>query len=490
MTSNPSSGGPLSSSPVSARGISPVHRRSISPGDLSELTSRAARHSPTLSRSFDPHDPQARERQRTMDVDMALQLSLARREPFLPSPVTAFPSGVLASSPFDSVSNNAPDLPFSMRPDNDIIEEHDDLHHTDGRFESQNVGDELPHRPSLADLHQHGADPSVRSGETGHEEPSSLNFGLPSYQANVSQSTFSFTIMEEFATAEKAKLGLSSSLSPKFVLSSSTRGRPKPQVDPSAQSDPSCSTSAPAVEGAQPEGQPDAASQEQSSPRTMRHRKLSQSNAFPRAHRKGIGGKMALFENGAHDASSSFSARLGMALGGHGRVSDPNVAAAPPTGGILNTGHDRPYRFSFYSNSFAATIHARSLSELPAERQTFEQLFSGIQPTTQDGINGADTSLPPPIAIPGKDRPSSSMAFPYQDSAKPNLNVNTIHGNHNPNSNRHSAGGPPEKSGLGGFNTMNEGVNTWWLDVLSPTDEEMKMLSKVYFSFDRTSIVL
>jgi len=274
------------------------------------------------------------------------------------------------------------------------------------------------------------------------------------------------------------------------VLSSSTRGRPKPQVDPSAQSDPSCSTSAPAVEGAQPEGQPDAASQEQSSPRTMRHRKLSQSNAFPRAHRKGIGGKMALFENGAHDASSSFSARLGMALGGHGRVSDPNVAAAPPTGGILNTGHDRPYRFSFYSNSFAATIHARSLSELPAERQTFEQLFSGIQPTTQDGINGADTSLPPPIAIPGKDRPSSSMAFPYQDSAKPNLNVNTIHGNHNPNSNRHSAGGPPEKSGLGGFNTMNEGVNTWWLDVLSPTDEEMKMLSKVYFSFDRTSIVL
>lgn len=34
----------------------------------------AARHSPTLTRSYDPTDPELVERQRTMDVDFAIQL--------------------------------------------------------------------------------------------------------------------------------------------------------------------------------------------------------------------------------------------------------------------------------------------------------------------------------------------------------------------------------------------------------------------------------
>ncbi|KAF6762058.1 hypothetical protein DFP72DRAFT_595015 [Ephemerocybe angulata] len=45
-----------------------------------EDPTRPARHSPTLVRSFNPNDPDVRERQRTMDVDMAMQLSRARRE--------------------------------------------------------------------------------------------------------------------------------------------------------------------------------------------------------------------------------------------------------------------------------------------------------------------------------------------------------------------------------------------------------------------------
>ncbi|ETW83532.1 cora metal ion transporter [Heterobasidion irregulare TC 32-1] len=88
--------------------------------------------------------------------------------------------------------------------------------------------------------------------------------------------------------------------------------------------------------------------------------------------------------------------------------------ASPPTG--AGTGHDRPYRFSFYSNSLSATIHARSLSELPAEGQTFEDLFGGASKTA--------------------------------------LNDQRL-------------GNDPEGQ-------------TWWLDVLSPTDEEMKMLSRVF----------
>ncbi|EIW76302.1 magnesium transporter [Coniophora puteana RWD-64-598 SS2] len=105
-------------------------------------------------------------------------------------------------------------------------------------------------------------------------------------------------------------------------------------------------------------------------------------------------------------------------------------------GGIINTGHDRPYRFSFYSNALSQTIHARSLSELPSEGQTFEDLFSGMQ-----------TPVPPP---PGSGSGSNSRGTTA-------------------NANARLVGGGDEYQG-----------KTWWLDVLSPTDEEMRVLSKVF----------
>lgn len=78
------------------------------------------------------------------------------------------------------------------------------------------------------------------------------------------------------------------------------------------------------------------------------------------------------------------------------------------------------YRFSFYSNALPATIHARTLSELPADGQSFEDLFAGR-------ARDSDSTL-------AKTSPPSSE---------------------------------PEAS-------------TWWLDVLSPTDEEMRMLAQVF----------
>ena len=55
---------------------SPSRYRSSS---LDSDTAAAARRSPTLSRSYNLMDPDARERQRTLDVDMAMHLSRARQ---------------------------------------------------------------------------------------------------------------------------------------------------------------------------------------------------------------------------------------------------------------------------------------------------------------------------------------------------------------------------------------------------------------------------
>jgi magnesium transporter len=427
----------LSSSPRSIRGGSPVRRRSISPSDLAELSSK---HSP-VARSFDPNDRHVRERQRTMDVDMAMQLSLARRETLLSSPVSAFTTPTIPNQPVS-------DHPFSTLPiqEEDIIPD----------FEQIEPNDDLA-QPSLNIEHH---------PQNNTEDVTASNFGLPTYQADGPLSTFDFTRMEEFATAEKASLGLNTPFNARFLL----RGRPKANVD----------SSTPMVSTENPE-EPTVLETEDgpsSLQLPMRHRKLSQSNPHPRTHRKGIGGKMALFENTTHNAPS-FSTRLDLPF----PAPDGDIPSGPPYNlisgipaprpneGILNTGHDRPYRFSFYSNALSATIHARSLSELPADGQTFEQLFSGT-PTQQP------SSSPRPMFSPPYQEPNRFSS----NNAEPNYFFNN-NNNMGPNGNGNRRGFVEKPNGpKGDMNVLNaeQDMNTWWLDVQSPTDEEMKMLSKVF----------
>ncbi|KWU46496.1 cora-domain-containing protein [Rhodotorula sp. JG-1b] len=146
--------------------------------------------------------------------------------------------------------------------------------------------------------------------------------------------------------------------------------------------------------------------------------------------------KLALFEGAGDDlgVGTASPATLGHANGvaGGAPLSDtktPLLAERRGAGGYgaavgpdgRKTGGARPYRFSFYSNSLPTTIHARSLAELPAEGQTFEELF--LSATTMRN-----------------DRPKTAVMRSDEDAE----------------------------------------ANTWWLDVTCPTDQEMKTLSKVF----------
>ncbi|KAF9057853.1 hypothetical protein BJ165DRAFT_1424025 [Panaeolus papilionaceus] len=581
----------LSSSPSSIRGMSPVRRRSISPSEVSDVTSRPTpgasnssgnptRHSPILVRSFDPNDPQVRERQRTMDVDMAMQLSRARRETLHASPVATFASpsvisgvssstvsgnGTIGSSfPFETGVDDHPGMDFEA--DDERAREQDlrmgsldegTAFENDFMHEENGEGDVLPPRnlDFESNHHQLRSQPSVRSHRshthltprrhsTHHaqhmEDPSSSNYGLPIYQANVPiVSHFEFGPMEEFAAKEKAILGLNSpmSVNARFSLSA-LRGRAKQDAQQHEQQNHGefgsldlgissaaeltrAETKQPAessLRGSQSEfnnthvqasssgtSVPEVgvslfpANEEGNQQAPLRHRKLSQSNTHPRSHRKGIGGKMALFESTNDGGANTFANRLGMIIGtqpSSGPSYDPMTHGGPGVGGggipggILNTGHDRPYRFSFYSNALSATIHARSLSELPAEGQTFEQLFNGIQPQAP----------PPPFQAPGneshkgtphsaydgpKNRPSSSLAFtpPSMDSNRVVSMSSTQVGDmpFADTARRPVNGQRNEKDGgIPNTTTGDQDGSTWWLDVLNPTDEEMKMLSKVF----------
>lgn len=305
-----------------------------------------------------------------------------------------------------------------------------------------------PQDPPLL-THPQVAAPSLRSETL---------FGLPTYQANSSYAAFDFGPMEEFAVTEKTTLGISS-VHPKFSLEPF---RPPPSSSPSPQDTPGPSD--------QRSESPNNLVEDSPRPNTsMRHRTISQSHAHPRTHRKGIGGKMALFET-PHlsppgvSGIPSLTSRLGLARHADSPLYDNlGPGSSPPNGGILNTGHDRPYRFSFYSNVLAATIHARSLSELPAEGQSFEDLFSGNHPA-EGGTKAAPRDADPKAATPGFAANRSHVSDGYNTASNKNLPRRY---------NQKLPGGP-----AGSDQPGESDINTWCLDVLSPTDEEMKLLSK------------
>ncbi|KAH8985458.1 hypothetical protein EDB86DRAFT_2335350 [Lactarius hatsudake] len=409
---------------------SPTRYRSSSRDSDAEVT---ARRSPTISRPFNPMDPDARERQRTLDVDMALHLSRARQGSVSVSPV---------ASPLAIREHDDPEPDTHRHHEESTFptlfpQEERDLEiarggtprqaRTDGPYrraltpEDLRLGLDMGHH--LAQTHEPHLLGSL--GSTEHH----FDGGLPLYQPSAIQGrqSFDFGTMEDFAKAEKKRLGLLNSPSDE-----------RPQV---------LRTRKPSQASASGDvGSSGGTDFRLPAPRTMRERKLSQSNAMPRRHG---GGKMALFEGLPGAPPASLSAGIAPPLS-----VVPSYADLPATV-VEAVGHDRPYRFSFYSNALSATIHARSLSELPADGQSFEDMFSGIggAASPQERRTGS---------VPGPHLTSPFSRYSREDARIPQVgNGRDVH-----------------KLPL--VNDADFEGHTWWLDILSPTDEEMKMLSKVF----------
>jgi magnesium transporter len=459
-----------------------VHRSGANSIQGEERDTNHARLSPTVMRHYNPNDPEVQERQRTMDVDSAMQLSRAR------SGSTAHPGHSVFSQ--HHISESPP-----MSPIHQDLGEHDLHEHEQTGFPYLSADGEIPPNEAFADpspsppsmqriAENHDASMLASLENVPRNDSSSV---LPVYQPAIAssyRSNYDFNLMEQFATDEKTRLGIPSLANTRgrpFSAGQSSSGiqfaaptafpwRKREEAPPANGSDifvPADTTAASHQPTSDVAGGANLAAEAGSS--KVRQRKLSQSNARPR--RKG--GKMALFEgsSGAPPPSlgqpgsglqfafgSGSSTAIGAAPGrftalsgfeaGHmipRRDSGPSRLPPPlytPMGG------ERPYRFSFYSNALSATIHARSLSELPAEGQTFEDLFRGVN-------SGEDNA-------PQVQQVGSSAGRP---ESAPDL-MNGL---------RHSK------------STDGLGVEpcTWWLDVTSPTDEEMKLLSKVCSSSGR-----
>lgn len=181
---------------------------------------------------------------------------------------------------------------------------------------------------------------------------------------------------------------------------------------------------------------------------------------------------------------------------------------------------DAPYRFTYFNEDFPSTIHSQSISELVQPEGSFRELFIPDPPQLTDsssdedddaspetsylrhshgGANG-DSRAPtrqtaregsvldeqknyatpamPPISRTGTPQQQGEKKFisSNMDGASHSLNVpenghtNNSSGDQSPKTPR-SRDSRPARYG---------DRPTWWLDVLSPTDSEMKVLSKAF----------
>ncbi|PNS14281.1 hypothetical protein CAC42_6794 [Sphaceloma murrayae] len=140
---------------------------------------------------------------------------------------------------------------------------------------------------------------------------------------------------------------------------------------------------------------------------------------------------------------------------------------------------DAPYRYTYFNENFDATIHSRTISELCQFGATFDDLFRPSPPVIDESSESEDDNEAP-IPSPGKD---ASITAPELGRGRPSLasvkmektqSTQSHSGSITPNGKHQSVPATPGKGKRFGPRP------TFWLDVLSPTEAEMKVLAKSF----------
>lgn len=141
---------------------------------------------------------------------------------------------------------------------------------------------------------------------------------------------------------------------------------------------------------------------------------------------------------------------------------------------------DAPYRFTYFNEEFQSTIHSQTISELVQPGQTFRDLFIPDPPELED--DSSDES----------DDQDPTPHQQHRDNGMDTFNDHRYHGGnlHGAPQNSTDAAAATPKKGTGiseAFPTAKPPKEkrygprpTFWLDVLCPTDHEMRVISKAF----------
>ncbi|OTA86792.1 hypothetical protein M434DRAFT_399766 [Hypoxylon sp. CO27-5] len=185
------------------------------------------------------------------------------------------------------------------------------------------------------------------------------------------------------------------------------------------------------------------------------------------------------------------------------KITEPqlvNGRLRPVHKGWYRIEEEAPYRFTYFNEEFQSTIHSQSISELVQPDTSFKDLFLPDPPILSDSSDEEDDEL----AIPGTNSARNGDSVFRAPTRQPSLTPNHATSETNTDttlrqqpvtstapSRDHSGEQSPmrAKSPLPGVKSP---LGTeqkqprygerpvWWLDVLSPTEAEMKVLAKAF----------
>jgi magnesium transporter len=170
---------------------------------------------------------------------------------------------------------------------------------------------------------------------------------------------------------------------------------------------------------------------------------------------------------------------------------------------------DAPYRFTYFNEEFQSTIHSQTISELVQPGGSFRELFIPDPPELSDS---SESESEDDYEEPTRQDASHLHHIPHMNGSNGDSRAPTRQGSVNdyprPESRRSGAGAGDHKEASGEA-TPNNGFKsppvptkpssglkspsskepkpkkygerpTWWLDILSPTEAEMKVISKTF----------
>ncbi|KAI2465056.1 cora-domain-containing protein [Annulohypoxylon bovei var. microspora] len=161
---------------------------------------------------------------------------------------------------------------------------------------------------------------------------------------------------------------------------------------------------------------------------------------------------------------------------------------------------DAPYRFTYFNEEFQSTIHSQTISELVQPDVGFKELFLPEPPILSDSSDGEEDEPAILLSNSFRNGASTTQGGSRQTSLTPNVaaaegNIDATpkpYTTASTGSSREHSGDPSPmrvRSPLAGLKSpLSNGQKqprygerpVWWLDVLSPTEAEMKVLSKTF----------
>jgi magnesium transporter len=146
------------------------------------------------------------------------------------------------------------------------------------------------------------------------------------------------------------------------------------------------------------------------------------------------------------------------------------------------TEEDAPYRFTYFNEDFASTIHSQTISELLQPGQTFREFFIPDPLELSDDESEEDAQdLSQHVSRDDHRDHSHQRSYSTNGEKSSPRRPTSALGDHKPEAPSVSgeAASPPRPDPNGKAKRFGSRP-TWWLDVLSPTEAEMRCLSKTF----------